>query len=240
MSPKNRAPDGLNVQVKSPSIPVIVLAFRYTPWWMCTMMWGRRRACAVDVTLSGTVLVALATSMMAFGVLVVPGGRRSAELYPCSGGNCGCVSAEQCWRHCCCMSLEQRIAWAKSHRVPVPDYVDEQSVCRESGGLGSRSCCSGRKKGGSQTEYVTEPTSHHPDHVLNSEKPADCPFVFISSVLRCRGLASWLAFVALALQAANDWGFDADCSSSPLCIAARIYQTITLGPDPPPPRGTIS
>jgi hypothetical protein len=47
----------------------------------------------------------------------------SGELYPCAGHACGCASAEQCWRRCCCHSLAERIAWAREHKVRPPAFV---------------------------------------------------------------------------------------------------------------------
>jgi len=45
---------------------------------------------------------------------------RDALPFPCQGHRCGCVSAEQCWAHCCCFTPEQRLAWAAAHRVEPP------------------------------------------------------------------------------------------------------------------------
>jgi hypothetical protein len=43
--------------------------------------------------------------------------------YPCQGGHCGCSSAHQCWTSCCCMSLEQRLEWARSRGIEPPVYA---------------------------------------------------------------------------------------------------------------------
>ena len=47
----------------------------------------------------------------------------SAEPFPCQNRPCGCRSAEQCWKKCCCFNNTQKIAWAKAHKVKVPDFV---------------------------------------------------------------------------------------------------------------------
>ncbi|HTQ39729.1 MAG TPA: hypothetical protein VMJ32_11930 [Pirellulales bacterium] len=36
---------------------------------------------------------------------------------------CGCQSAEECWRNCCCMTLEERLIWARENHVIPPDYA---------------------------------------------------------------------------------------------------------------------
>jgi hypothetical protein len=47
----------------------------------------------------------------------------SSTPFPCQSHRCGCVSAEQCWRSCCCFSPAERLAWAKQHGVHVPEAV---------------------------------------------------------------------------------------------------------------------
>src|SRR3954447_2511965 len=49
--------------------------------------------------------------------------RKSGEFFPCSGCACGCASAEQCWRSCCCHSLAERMEWAREHNVRPPEYA---------------------------------------------------------------------------------------------------------------------
>jgi hypothetical protein len=49
--------------------------------------------------------------------------RKSGELFPCSDDACGCASAEQCWRSCCCHSLAERIEWAREHKVRPPEFA---------------------------------------------------------------------------------------------------------------------
>src|SRR6188472_3434549 len=49
--------------------------------------------------------------------------RKSGELFPCSDCACGCASAEQCWRSCCCHSLAERMEWARVHGVRPPEYA---------------------------------------------------------------------------------------------------------------------
>src|SRR5713101_8440730 len=44
--------------------------------------------------------------------------------FPCQDHACGCQSAEQCWRHCCCFSVQERWAWAKTHHVEPPAYAE--------------------------------------------------------------------------------------------------------------------
>ncbi len=68
---------------------------------------------------------------LALGVqLPMPAATTSDELYPCKGHPCGCATAEQCWRHCCCTTLEQRLAWARENYVTPPDFALAEARAR--------------------------------------------------------------------------------------------------------------
>lgn len=47
----------------------------------------------------------------------------SSEPFPCQNRPCGCRSAEQCWKKCCCFNNAQKVAWAKVNKVKVPEFV---------------------------------------------------------------------------------------------------------------------
>lgn len=46
--------------------------------------------------------------------------------FPCEDSACGCSSAAQCWRSCCCSTLEEKITWARINGVSVPEDVLRQ------------------------------------------------------------------------------------------------------------------
>ncbi len=48
---------------------------------------------------------------------------RTAERSPCERCHCGCVSADQCWRDCCCHTLAERLTWARDNDVRPPDFA---------------------------------------------------------------------------------------------------------------------
>lgn len=45
-----------------------------------------------------------------------------SQPFPCQNRPCGCRSAEQCWKKCCCFTNSQKVAWAKANGVDLPDY----------------------------------------------------------------------------------------------------------------------
>jgi hypothetical protein len=48
--------------------------------------------------------------------------------FPCQGHACGCQTAEECWRHCCCHTPEERWAWAEANHVQPPDYAEKPTA----------------------------------------------------------------------------------------------------------------
>ncbi len=53
-----------------------------------------------------------------------------SEPFPCQHRACGCLSAKQCWKRCCCFSNAQKVVWARANHVELPEYV-VQSAERE-------------------------------------------------------------------------------------------------------------
>lgn len=80
--------------------------------------WRRlgRRACAA------VALVAYLVATIGFPVPAAAKG--SGVPFPCQNHPCGCRSAEQCWRSCCCLTAEERWAWARENHVEPPPYAE--------------------------------------------------------------------------------------------------------------------
>ena len=47
------------------------------------------------------------------------------KQFMCQGQACGCQTAEECWRHCCCHTPEERWAWAEANHIQPPDYAEK-------------------------------------------------------------------------------------------------------------------
>jgi hypothetical protein len=72
------------------------------------------------------VLIALLASLCA---PMIPAWRPSGSVeqgkdlsapFPCQHRACGCRSAAQCWKKCCCFNHAQKVAWAARNGVRVP------------------------------------------------------------------------------------------------------------------------
>ncbi len=57
------------------------------------------------------------------------------ERFPCEKCGCGCATAEQCWKSCCCFTPQQRLDWAERNGVVPPAGLVAVATCE------SKSCC---------------------------------------------------------------------------------------------------
>ncbi|MBL8818104.1 MAG: hypothetical protein JNL58_18905 [Planctomyces sp.] len=70
--------------------------------------------------------------------------KEAGEAFPCQDRPCGCRTAKQCWKQCCCFTNAQKIAWAKSRGVQVPDFVVVAAANEMKSEGSKKSCCSRR------------------------------------------------------------------------------------------------
>lgn len=154
--------------------------------------------------------------------------------YPCQDHRCGCRNADQCWRHCCCFSHEEKLSWARAHGVnPPADFVAQSSTESHTG----RSCCA---KG-----YVSTPNGGHPSCCDTSTTRRTCcesqPSKAIDSLstieaMQCRGLVTTWLMLSLAAPPDETESSAPDplpIAYVPLLDEAPRVVVITL--DPPPP-----
>ena len=118
----------------------------------------------------------------------------SSEPFPCQHHNCGCSSAEQCWTNCCCMSMKERLAWAKARGIQPPASVlallkQDANVDKkeEPASCAGRCCCKADDKDCGPSEPAVasvEPTA---------QKTGGTGFVSLIEAQRCRGASTeWL------------------------------------------------
>jgi len=146
--------------------------------------------------------------------------------FPCQDHACGCPSAEQCWRHCCCFSAAERWAWAKAHHVEPPAYA-EQPADHDKNHESLASCCH----------------NHQPDMASDAgaKSQSSVRWVLGLSALHCGGpTTSWLSSGALAPPPPV-------ASWSPIwlpmgwvALADSFLVEIVLCPLDPPPRWSFS
>lgn len=123
---------------KSPYRPRPNTPMRILTWYR--RITARRRA-IVAVALASYLLVAIG----------IPLPRRLLKSrglpFPCQDHACGCLTAEQCWEHCCCFSPLEKLAWCREHGVDPPAQLRaELASLKSSAPLADqarrpRSCC---------------------------------------------------------------------------------------------------
>lgn len=143
----------------------------------------------------------------------------SDELYPCMNCACGCASAEQCWRSCCCHTLAERFAWAREHRVRPPEYAIAQAqlsgldlawlgifkasspsapsratCCNHSLTTAVPACC--QKKTASCCDHARSSCSAHDHEHESSKESTSGDHIVAWRALACHGQSmNWLAAV---------------------------------------------
>ncbi len=65
--------------------------------------------------------------------------------FPCQNRPCGCRTAEQCWKSCCCFTNREKIAWAKSHGVTPPSDVYRAAEKEPVQKACCKGCCCSRR-----------------------------------------------------------------------------------------------
>jgi len=147
---------------------------------------GRRLA-------AGTLLIwqlALALGLW----LPLPGGTKNArERFPCETCGCGCLTADQCWRDCCCFTNEQRLEWARRNGVRPPEFVVAAAAAEAIAQAPPKCphCCQHKSK------LSTRPA----EVALGSGVPRDARAsrgISALSALRCQGLLEYWQVLATA------------------------------------------
>lgn len=166
--------------------------------------------------------------------------------YPCMNNPCGCKSAADCWAHCCCTTLKERVAWAVKHNVPIPREAKvafaaehraaaaaEQEICS----LESlehkceHGCCKHPHKGVTTELACTDCRS-------SKSTGSKVKFVLGVAALKCQGLATSWTVSGVVLPPAPT------TSSNPLHLSVldrvffqpELLTSIGAAPPVPPPR----
>lgn len=168
----------------------------------------------------------------------------TSRPFPCQNRPCGCRSAEQCWKQCCCFTNAQKIAWARANQVAAPDYVHVAAAQESKSPVSRKPCCSTRSKEAlccRSESLIDESGGHEPSQVAQSDadKADDDESVdYVIAVMaeQCRGQSTfwnslpWAVIpeVTLTEPLVNVEPVDHG--------AAPALPTITYQPPAPPPR----
>ena len=148
--------------------------------------------------------------------------------FPCQAHRCGCNTAEQCWKSCCCHTNSEKLAWAAAHDVTPPAYVIVAAARESATPTGSRGCCSHKASSSSNS---TGPTA--------DSKPS---IVWVSALDagRCGGAVPVWNNVPISLSPASPLStlaFEPCIRSLTEFVATDPLVPSFAPPDPPPWRG---
>ncbi len=154
--------------------------------------------------------------------------------FPCQNRPCGCRSAEQCEKKCCCFSPSQKLAWAKRNRVTSFDHSVVEMKRESLDSSSSRGCCSSKRGTKSPVQPVV--------NVNRSQKVAHGKETRVKIVIgviaqQCQGVDQTLSgqslFVVPPLLVLKTF---IDSNGSRLIAREVRFENLFLEPPVPPPR----
>jgi hypothetical protein len=161
-----------------------------------------------------------------------------AERFPCEDHPCGCVDADACWRHCCCFSDSEKLAWAQREGIAAPTFV-VATARREAATASVRGagCCS---QGQSTCDHREDeglaadaPGSHH--HGNPAPRPG-MRIVLLHAAMKCRGITVSTCLLPPSLPAPCVVSYPhVAVHFAPLCGESLQYESPYLAVATPPP-----
>jgi hypothetical protein len=212
---------------------------RFLSWHRRAVIWRRRLVTAVAL---GAYVVT--TIGLPLPTLV---DKHSDRPFPCQHHACGCLTAEQCWDHCCCYSPSQKLAWARRHQVEPPRQLlaavaaeahEHEHLAALAAANGSGGCCAHR-----EARAIADAREHACDEHAKAScrepnaRAARLTFVVGIMARQCRGLADfWCQSGAvLPVSPAVGWHFQWDVVEW-LASDTPQLDSLDLAPPIPPPR----
>jgi hypothetical protein len=196
-----------------------------------------------------TVIVALCAYLFTAVGMPMPVYRAQQETsgaaYPCQHHACGCPSADQCWKQCCCYTPREKLAWAREHGVEAPAFLVAEVAAEEARDMvvahsadkapAKRSCCAHHPAGPAH--------DHSCEHGCAHEEHEDAPSLevtFVSGVMaqKCQGLSTLWTVSGATLPPPRNiiWQFQWDVVEWLACDATLDNSLDSSPPVPPPPR----
>lgn len=185
----------------------------------------------------GCVLFALAgflAGTIGVPVPVLPSGKDLSRPFPCMHRRCGCQTADQCWKGCCCFTNQEKLAWAAKHGVEPPAYVAAAAKREASPSEKGKSCCA---IGGEEESCCAKNSASEAPASTAEQTTAGVEWVLAASARKCQGHAElWLALGAVSPPPAP---FDLFLDWSPcgtVCLDLPRLQSVSSEIAAPPPR----
>lgn len=168
--------------------------------------------------------------------------------FPCQHHQCGCRSADHCWKSCCCMSMREKLAWASANGVKPPDYVIA-AAAEEIAAVGSK-CCNRRSDPGISiccSKHEAQACCSHDRSLNRGNRHDNCKgqndrdeWVIGIHALKCRGQGqAWVTTGAVAPPPALiEMPVDPAPPVYSVVAFLVVHQPVGQPPDVPPPRSS--
>jgi len=213
------------------SVPLIVRVGRVMLRCSATIRcrsWGRKLVCLL-------LLVSFFASFVPLpggpAVPSHPSEKDRSQPFPCQNRPCGCRSAEQCWKKCCCFTNAQKLAWAEKNRVTVPKFVIKQAEEEQASKVATASqrsnpsCCHGSVKKKCSSGTCSDNSQQKSNIVIG---------IFVQ---QCQGNGLyWNSLPWTILPIPQDVTFSETLVTSAFESPALLLDSIFYQPPVPPPR----
>jgi len=168
-----------------------------------------------------------------------------SQPFPCMDKPCGCATAEQCFKSCCCHTPAETLAWARARglkpavlealarRAGVVDAAAVPRGCCSAAAAVAPACCVAAD---SAPSCCAAPAANLPQPTA---EPAVAPMrtVTLRAMLACGGIvAQWSAVAAAPPPARLHPSQLLDLSIELIAIRSESLRTQRPAPDSPPPR----
>lgn len=149
---------------------------------------------------------------------------------------CGCDSAEQCWRSCCCFTNQQKVVWAKKHSVSLPSYVvdaaKKESLASDPAKKTSCPHCVEL----SEALVGKSPSDDGQGSASGDVVPMKSKYLYGISVQKCRGLQSLWQILSMSMMPRCVFVTDAGGAGVVYLqwAVALLWEFEREAPEPPP------
>jgi hypothetical protein len=166
----------------------------------------------------------------------------SSQPFPCQHRACGCQSAEQCWRSCCCFTPEEHWDWARANHVEPPAYATKPAN-RGWHTVRLRDQAEGRIEPAASCPHCARATKTccHDDHPNRPAPAGSWLWASTFDVLRCQGISNLWVTAGNVLppdppQVWRAW----EAPVSWICCLETLPRVCSCTPPDPPPRSSCA
>lgn len=126
--------------------------------------------------------------------------------FPCQDNPCGCRTAQECWLHCQCHTLEQRLAWAEARGIQPPEFVRKRlahgwDTRKYRSSTVPQDCCSLCEQSQEQTAACQCSCSSRKASCCGDSPPSNQGWKWFAAIaeLHCKGLSLWWTWTGSSL-----------------------------------------